>query len=64
MVRNIYNDLFSKSYQLLAVVGLDKVDPLGDLHLARLLEMGSQGDGEVLLADVLYRDRRHCSEIL
>merc|ERR1719206_329389 len=32
--------------QLLAVVCLDKVNPLGNLHLPRLLEMGSQGDCE------------------
>ena len=49
--------------QLLVVVGVHKVHLLRDLHLATLLEMGSQGDCEVLLADVLNREKRHCSEI-
>ena len=39
--------------QFLAHVGLDKVHPLGHLHFARLLEVGGQGHGEVLLTHVL-----------
>merc|ERR1719418_296166 len=39
--------------KLLPVVGLHKVNPLWDLHLARLLEEGCKGHGEFLLADIL-----------
>ena len=45
-----------QTYQFLADVGLDKVDPLRNLHLATLLEVGGQGDCEVLLAHVLNTD--------
>ena len=41
------------THQLLADIGLDDVDPLRNLHLAGLLEVSSEGHGEVLLTDVL-----------
>merc|ERR1719278_1793064 len=39
--------------KLLPVVGLHKVNPLWHLHLARPLEEGCKGHGELLLADIL-----------
>merc|ERR1719284_127420 len=45
--------------QFLANIGLDEVNPLGDLHLAGLLEMCSKGNSEVLLAHVLHTDGWH-----
>ena len=45
--------------QLLAHVRLDNVHPLGQLHLARLLQEGREGLGEVLLVHVLHADGGH-----
>ena len=45
--------------ELLADVGLDQVNPLGHLHLAGLLEVGSKGHGKGLLGHVLHADRGH-----
>ena len=48
-------------YQFLAGVCLDDINPLGNLHLAGLLEVGGQGHGEVLLVHVLDTHGRHLS---
>ena len=45
--------------ELLADVGLDEVDPLWHLHLAGLLEVGSESHGKGLLGHVLHADRGH-----
>ena len=45
--------------ELLADVGLDEVDPLGDLHLAGLLEVSGEGHSKGLLGHVLHADRGH-----
>ena len=45
--------------EFLAHVGLDEVHPLGNLHLAGLLEVGGEGHGEGLLGHVLDADRGH-----
>ena len=55
----IINNYISRSHQLLADVGLDNVHPLGNLHLAGLLEVSGHGHYEVLLGHVLHADRRH-----
>ena len=49
--------------ELLAHVGLDDVDPLGQLHLARLLEEGREGLGEVLLVHILNADGGHLGDL-
>ncbi len=45
--------------QLLSHVGLDDVDPVGESHLARLLEELAQSPGELLLVHVLHAHGRH-----
>merc|ERR1719188_1322836 len=50
--------------QFLAGVCLDDINPLGNLHLAGLLEVGGQGHGEVLLVHVLDTHGRHLSSLV